>query len=214
MSKTIHRLQNLQTQYLIWVTVSILGATTISPMAIGRTLPKTNTDGHSFQKQEQRDEKELNRIQLANSLYNSGDFAGAEQLYRKLIKDNPEDPLLRYRLGNTLDRQGKTEDAISAYQESIRLDPKYAMAHNAIGVVNANLGKWQEAIVEYQKALTINPAYADALKNQGIALLQTGKMPEALKSLEKADKIYRAQSRNTEAIEVEQLLQKIQRTPS
>jgi tetratricopeptide (TPR) repeat protein len=213
MSKRLHWLQNPQTQYFIWATVSILGVA-ISPMAIGRTKPAANNDGYSLQKQEQRDEKEINRIQVANSLYNSGDFSGAEQLYRKLIKDNPEDPLLRYRLGNTLDRQGKTEDAISAYQESIRLDPKYAMAHNAIGVVNANLGKWQEAIVEYQKALTINPTYADALKNQGIALLQTGKMPEALKFLEKADKIYRAQSKNTEAIEVEQLLQKIQRTPS
>jgi len=208
-SKSIFMSKQRQTQYLIWATVSILGVT-ISPMAIGRTyLPETSNDGYSFQKQEQRDEKETNRIQVANKLYEDGNFTAAEDIYRKLIKDNPEDAFLRYRLGNALDRQGKVEDAISAYQESIRLEPKYAMAHNAIGLVDASLGKWQEAIVEYQKALAINPAYADALRNQGIALMQTGKPQEAQKSLEKAGKIYRAQSKNIEAQQVEQLLQNI-----
>jgi tetratricopeptide (TPR) repeat protein len=148
-------------------------------------------------------------LQQVNALYNQRDFKGAEENLRKFIKKFPEDAFGHFQLGNVLFRQNQPEAAVSSYQEAIRLRPKYALAYNAIGVVYASQDRWEEAIAEYRKALEINPEYGDALTNLGQALWQTNKRDEAKATLEKALNIFKAESRNEKAYQVEQILRQI-----
>ena len=200
------------------MTLSIIAVIGISPLVLA--VPgkvSLYTPEQSAQKQPQKiaqssgtDTPERSQLlQQANALYNQGDFKGAEENLRKLIKKFPEDAFGHFQLGNTLFQQKKSEEAISAYKEAIRLKPKYALAYNGMGMVYASQSSWEEAITEYKKALEINPTYAEALTNFALALLQTNKKDEALASLEKALKIFKEQNRNEKVNQVERILREI-----
>jgi tetratricopeptide (TPR) repeat protein len=145
-------------------------------------------------------------VQLANTLFNQGDFAGAEENLRKLIKKYPDYPFGYYQLGNVLFRQGKNEEAIKEYEIAIKKNSKYALAYNALGVVFASQQRWDEAASAYQKALAINPNYGDALTNISQALWEQGKRNEAIASLEKALSIFKSQDKPEKVRQIEQIL--------
>ncbi|WP_407891099.1 tetratricopeptide repeat protein [Scytonema sp. NUACC26] len=145
-------------------------------------------------------------VQIANTLFNQGDFTGAEENLRKLIKKYPDYPFGHYQLGNVLFRQGKKEDAIKEYEIAIKKNSKYALAYNALGVVFASQQRWDEAASAYQKALAINPNYGDALTNISQAFWEQGKRNEAIASLEKALNIFKSQNLPEKIRQVEQIL--------
>ncbi|GAX37909.1 tetratricopeptide repeat protein [Nodularia sp. NIES-3585] len=148
-------------------------------------------------------------IQQANALSSQGDFTGAEENLRKLIKKFPRYAFGHFELGNVLFRQNQAEEAINAYQEAIRLNSNHALAYNGIGLVYASQSRWEEAITAYQKALEINPKYADALANSAVALLQTNQQNDGIAALEKALDIFKTQSRNERVFQIEQILQRL-----
>ena len=148
-------------------------------------------------------------MQQANALSSQGDFAGAEENLRKVIKKFPRYAFGHFELGNVLFRQDQTEEAINAYREAIRLNSNHALAYNGIGLVYASENRWEAAITEYQKALEINPNYADALANLAVALLQTNQATEGRASLEKALDIFKSQRRNERVFQIEQILQQL-----
>lgn len=136
---------------------------------------------------QQQDSSERSRLlDEANSLYNVGDFAGAESILRNLIKMYRNDELVHYNLGNALYSQNKLAAAVREYQQTIRLNSKSAVAYNAIGVIRLKQGKFNEAVASFRKALEIDFNYAEAYQNLGQALWQQGKKEEAIASLEKA----------------------------
>ncbi|MBD2447661.1 tetratricopeptide repeat protein [Nostoc sp. FACHB-152] len=175
-----------------------------SPAQITKKIPQKLAQ---FADNDSQERSQL--VQQANALYNQRDFKGAETSLRQLIKKYPEDAFGHFQLGNVLLRQKQPEAAIKSYQEAIRLKPKYALAYNAIGVVYATQDRWNEAITEYRKALEINPDYAEAMTNLGQALWQINKRDEAVASLEKALTIFKTESRNDKAYQVEQMLKQI-----
>lgn len=209
--KLTSKLKSVFVQPLSCLTLSLLTVTSTLPFVLAET---------SYPQQPQRlaqlgDREQLERsrlIQEANVLYSQGNFTGAEENLRKLIKKFPKDAFGYYQLGNVLYQQRKAEEAITQYKEAIRLNSRYALAHNGMGIALASQGRLQEAIAEYQKALKINPEYADALASLGQALWQQGNRDQALASLEKAANIFKAQNRPDKANRVEQLLQQLKTT--
>ena len=202
---------------LSYITLSMITTIALSPLAlahpgkvavnsperVNNTVPKLAQFGGS-----QPDERSQ-LIQQANALSSQGDFVGAEENLRKLIKRFPRHAFGHFELGNVLFRQDKAEEAITAYQEAIRLNPNHALAHNGIGLVYASQSRWEEAIKAYQKALEINPKYADALANSAVALLQTNQKNEGIAALEKALNIFKSQSRNERVFQIEGILQQL-----
>jgi tetratricopeptide (TPR) repeat protein len=198
--------------------LSMIAVMGISPLVLAvPARVSLHPPEHDAQKQPQKiaqfsdtDSPERSQlIQQANTLYNQGDFKGAEENLRKFIKKFPEDAFGHFQLGNVLFQQKKSEEAIGVYQEAIRLKPKYALAFNAIGMVYASQSRWEEAITEYKKALEINPNYGEALTNFALVMWQTNKKDEALSSLEKALKIFKEQNRGEKANQVERILREI-----
>ncbi|MDB9372594.1 tetratricopeptide repeat protein [Nodularia sphaerocarpa] len=155
------------------------------------------------------EEERSQLIQQAKTLSSQGDFTGAEENLRQLIKKFPRYAFGHFELGNVLFRQDKAEEAINAYREAIRFNSNHALAYNGIGLVYASQGRWEEAITAYQKALEINPKYADALANSAVALLQSNQQSEGIAALEKALDIFKTQSRNERVFQIEQILQKL-----
>lgn len=130
----------------------------------------------------------------ANNLYNAGDFAGAELIFRNLITMYRNDELIHYNLGNALYHQNKLAAAVREYQQTIRLNSKSAVAYNAIGIIRLKQGKFNEAVASFRKALEIDVNYAEAHQNLGQTLWQQGKKEEAIALLEKARNLFNEQS--------------------
>lgn len=72
---------------------------------------------HSFGQNEQH--------KKANELYSKGDYAGASELYEKIIKTYGVAPELYYNLGNSYYKMGETGRSILNYEKALRLNPMY-----------------------------------------------------------------------------------------
>ncbi|TVP62556.1 MAG: tetratricopeptide repeat protein [Nodularia sp. (in: Bacteria)] len=202
---------------LRYITLSIITTIAISPLVLAHpgkvAVNSPERVNNKVQKLAQfggsQPEERSQLIQQANALSSQGDFTGAEENLRKLIKKFPRYAFGHFELGNVLFRQDQAEEAIKAYQEAIRLNSNHALAYNGIGIVYASQSRWEEAITAYRQALEINPNYADALANSAVALLQSNQKNDGIAALEKALDIFKSQSRNERVFQIEQILQKL-----
>jgi len=84
------------------------------------------------------DEPRGNAIELqqqAWQAYQNGDWAEAEQSYRALTRQVPQEADPWFRLGNIYARQEKPAAAVAAYQEALVRQPKNGKAWHNMGVV-------------------------------------------------------------------------------
>lgn len=156
-----------------------------------------------------KDRSRAELVRAGSDLYNQGQFAEAETIFRQALKEYPKDAVLHYKLGNALFRQTKLEEAAAAYQQAVEVNPNYAVAYNALGIVRQNQDRMSDAIAQYRQALTINHNYAEAMANLGQALWQQGSRQEAISSLQKAKNLFKQQGRMQESQRIERFLQQI-----
>ena len=78
-------------------------------------------------------------IQSAVGIYKSGNLSKAENISKKLLKENPKIVFLYNLLGLILSEQKKVREAIECYKKGIETDPKYAMNYNNLGQLYFNI---------------------------------------------------------------------------
>jgi tetratricopeptide (TPR) repeat protein len=102
------------------------------------------------------------------------------QMYKEIIKQNPNYPEAHYNLGNALKKRQQFDEAISSYKKAIAIKPNFPEAYNNIGNILAleKATVW-EAIHHYDEAVRINPGYDEALANKAYALLKIGEFKQA-----------------------------------
>jgi len=160
--------------------------------------------------QEKLDKKQSRQaiFRQAIQLYQTGNYAASEAIFRQLVENQPKEAKYYFYLGNSLFYQRKIEEATQVYQEAISLNPQYGLAYNALGFLHASQGQWDEAIAQYQKALEINPDYAEALKNLGESLWKKGNTAEANNAWKKALELYTQQGNNKAVLQLQEMLNK------
>ena len=89
----------------------------------------------------------------------------AENLYKKILKTNPNHASAHNNLGVVFNELGEDQKAISYFQKAIQINPNYASAHNNLGAIFMQLGKLQKAKSCLQKAIQIRPSYSEAYWN-------------------------------------------------
>lgn len=197
---------------LTWVTTIILGIIIVlsSKVQAQNDLPSPSElrGKPSEAEQEKLDKKQSRQaiFRQAIQLYQTGNYAASEAIFRQLVENQPKEAKYYFYLGNSLFYQRKIEEATQVYQEAISLNPQYGLAYNALGFLHASQGQWDEAIAQYQKALEINPDYAEALKNLGESLWKKGNTAEANNAWKKALELYTQQGNNKAVLQLEQLL--------
>jgi tetratricopeptide (TPR) repeat protein len=113
----------------------------------------------------------------------------AENLYKEVLKINPDHFESIFDLGTLLAQTKRFDLAKPLLQKAIQIQPNYARAHNSLGITFSKLGENQKAISSYEKAIQINPNYAMAHNNLGITFLELGEKRKSKSSFEKAIKI-------------------------
>ena len=123
---------------------------------------------------------------LAVQNQKKNNFQVAENLYKEVLKINPNHFESIFLLG-TLSIQIKNFDrAIQLLNQAILIQPNHAQSHNNLGVVFRELGEVQKAMSYYQKAINIQPNYADAHNNLGVVFRELGEVQKAISCYQKA----------------------------
>ena len=116
-------------------------------------------------------------------------FKIAENLYKEILKINPNHFGSIFYLGTLLVQTQRFELAKSLLYKATQINPNYAAAHNNLGATLKELGEYQNAINCCQKAIKINPNYADAHYNLGNVFKQLNEPQKAINYYQKAIEI-------------------------
>ena len=126
---------------------------------------------------------------LAFKNHKKNNLQVAENLYKKILKINPEHFNSIFYLGTLLSQTKRFNLAKPLLEKAIQIEPNYSHAHNNLGIVFQDLGEHQKAISSYEKTIQIEPNYAIAHNNLGNVLSELGEHQKAISSYEKAIQI-------------------------
>ena len=125
---------------------------------------------------------------LALSYFRLGMFDRAEEIYRALITDYPNDAALRINLGLVHLKTGRTDDAIAAFSAALEITPNHKKAQNYLGLTylqrrdGERAKEWFEkagntAMLEKVTALAVTGPPLQAVGEGGLQILESKDVP-------------------------------------
>ena len=118
--------------------------------------------------------------ELGCSYLRSGDYARAEEAFRRSIELQPGEfwpyfdrAVCAYRLGNYRDAAALLDTCVALAPRSAECYYNRALAHEA-------LGRIEDAFADDSRALGLNPRFTDAALNRGILARKLGRYRDAL----------------------------------
>jgi predicted O-linked N-acetylglucosamine transferase (SPINDLY family) len=129
-------------------------------------------------------------LKLAVSHHGAGRLDQAEELYRLILRAEPNNPEAMQIYGALLSQRGRHDEALDLIERAIKLEPNAAHYHANRGLVLFNMGLTDQAIEAYQKALALNPLVRNVHYNLGNAMLRNGQVDEAITYYRKAIELW------------------------
>ena len=148
-----------------------------------------NQKKYIIEKMHQKDLTTKKTFTVAYQNHQKNNFKVAKNLYKKILKINPNHFESIFYLGVLLLESNNFNRAKQLFQKAIRIQPNYAPAHNNLGIIFNALEEAQKAISSYQKAIRIQPNYAPAHNNLGMVFGELGEFEKAISSYQMAIKI-------------------------
>jgi len=125
-------------------------------------------------------------MELAVARHRAGEFAQAEQIYRSILSQQPNNAGALHLLGLVTFQAGNLKAALDWITRAIALNPNVADYHLNQGVVLDAAGQTQIAVHAYRKALSLRPNIPEAHANLGNALRKLGVLDEAAAACRRA----------------------------
>ncbi len=123
---------------------------------------------------------------LALTHHKAGRLGQAEILYLRLLKADPEQPMVLHLLGGIAHQRGDDDNAVKWINQALVLAPDFADAHYNLGLIYYGQGNHCDAIDRYQQAIAVKPDFAEAHSNLGVVLKDQGRFNEAEESIRQA----------------------------
>ncbi|MGE3482015.1 MAG: tetratricopeptide repeat protein [Gammaproteobacteria bacterium] len=111
--------------------------------------------------------------------YKKGDFAGAVDLFRKVVERSPGDVNARVNLGVALIDAGAPDEAIGHLRKVLARRPEHFIGWYNLGNAFRALGRYGEAREAYQQVIARRPDYHPAHNNLGFVSGKLGLAEEA-----------------------------------
>jgi protein O-GlcNAc transferase len=125
-------------------------------------------------------------LAIAVEHHQAGRLQIAEEIYRRILAVEPNQPDALHLLGLVAHQVGRHDVAVEFIGRAIELEGSAAAFHNNLGNALMDLGRLDEAVASYQRAMELKPDYAEAHKNLGIALHEQGRLTEAVACYQRA----------------------------
>jgi Flp pilus assembly protein TadD len=126
------------------------------------------------------------QLQIALDHHKSGRLAEAEDIYRAILKDNPDDANALNLLGSLAGELGRYDEAITLLKKAAAIGPTHAQFHGNLGALYQKLYRYDKAIASLRTAVALRPDYAVAHQNLGNAYLAVSDLKNAEMDLRKA----------------------------
>jgi len=118
-------------------------------------------------------------IELALTHERSGRFGDAEQLYRAILQQHPNEPNALYLLGRLALRFGHLAGAEQLLRRATTIVPGVAQWHNDLGVVLRSMGRFDDAAETFRAAIALKPHLVEAVGNLSACYGERGEFVES-----------------------------------
>ena len=121
-------------------------------------------------------------LATAMAHHQAGRLPQAEQLYRQILQQQPQQVDALNLLGVIACQKGALDEGIALYRQALAIRPGYVGARENLSVALWKQGKQliEEAIASYSQIITFQPENVQAYHNLGVILVEQGKLDEAL----------------------------------
>jgi predicted O-linked N-acetylglucosamine transferase (SPINDLY family) len=119
-------------------------------------------------------------MQAGLRFHEVGQFAQAEEIYRRVLDAVPGHADALHLLGLIRHQQGDAAKAAELVGQAIDVNPSNPIFHNNLGTIYKTLNRYESAAGCYQNALRMKPDYWEAHFNLGNILCATGRMEDAV----------------------------------
>jgi len=113
-------------------------------------------------------------LSIALDLHQTGRYAEAEELYRRILDADPENPQALHLCGLLVAQLGRLEEADGLLGRAATADPLAADPHTNHGKVLRALGRPDAAIRRFRHAVALRPALVEAQEGLGHAERERG----------------------------------------
>ena len=125
-------------------------------------------------------------LERALALCDLGRLDDAEEALRKVLREDPDDPVARGILALVLLDLDRADEALQAASTTIALAPDLSLGHTASAQALLSLGRFDDAEASANEAIRIDPEDPDPWVLLTAADLGRGRWPDALSAADKA----------------------------
>jgi tetratricopeptide (TPR) repeat protein len=164
--------------------VLYLSVHTYSDLSTRASAQLANTAPTSYQSQEI----------TAEALEVQGKWDDAANIYRQILKQNPNLAGIHYRLGRVLVSKPEfgpvaAEEAKHEFEKELQIDSANAGAEYVLGEIAKQQQQWDDAIQHFSQAARLDASFGDAFVGWGGSLVEVKKFSDAVAPLETAVKL-------------------------
>ncbi|MGH7078970.1 MAG: tetratricopeptide repeat protein, partial [Acetobacteraceae bacterium] len=125
-------------------------------------------------------------LQAALGRHREGDFRGAEELYRTVLRRSPDDADALHLLGLIAHRRGRHQEALQRIGEAVALRPEVALYRANLARAQAAAGLLEEALRSVRSAIALEAGNAEFHYDLGVVLVRLERFAEAAPCLRNA----------------------------
>lgn len=130
----------------------------------------------------------------AEALEVQGKWDEAANIYRQILKQNPNLAGIHYRLGRVLVSKPEfgpvaAEEAKHEFEKELQIDSANAGAEYVLGEIAKQQQQWDDAIQHFSHAARLDASFGDAFVGWGGSLVEVKKFSDAVAPLETAVKL-------------------------
>jgi tetratricopeptide (TPR) repeat protein len=125
-------------------------------------------------------------VQVAEGMRLSGRFEEAENLWRQLLVDFPDQPQPYVGLGVLLSQLHRDAEAYELHKNAVTIAPNEFVAWRQFGLCLYNLRQFEAAVIAFKKAVALKPTSPDCYHDLGRALFIDERPDEALAAFDTA----------------------------
>lgn len=124
--------------------------------------------------------------QLAILALQHQDLTGAEELVRKTVQLEPNNPAIRRSLGALRNLQNRPQEATVEFEQALHLDPNFVDAKHELAWMHLQQGLLNQALSELEAVVAHSPWDFISRSELGVLYLRLGRREDARRSFEKA----------------------------
>jgi pentatricopeptide repeat protein len=123
---------------------------------------------------------------LAGSYFSKGEFDKAIEIWREMLRDEPDNPQVLTYMANAFVHKGQFAEAASVLEGVVEKHPEFVDARNLLGMCYINLGRLNDAERAALLVLAREPGSGEAYFNLGVIADKRGRYDEAFAAFKRS----------------------------